>query len=513
MRLIDFATLARPGWKFDWHHRLTFDLLERCALEPDFPSVLVSMPPGSAKTETVAIIFPAWCIAHDPLKEKIISLSNAANLSQMACTNVQRILLQPQVAEHFPLEFDKCTQTEFTIVGSDGRPAMYAVPLGGSVTGARARILIYDDLVKSLEVALSEVQLSSINAEFSAVAETRILPGGKIVGIGTRWSLKDVHEQLLQRARNGGRPFIFLNLAATNDSGEASWLYDSRTNEHQYFEPYKALAKIPGQPYSFTRADYDGKRADLGNALFETLYQGNPTSQLDALFPADGWTMLEEGFNTDDIAFVITSWDTSTGKSSDYSANVTILVMNDGSVRVDDVWTGKPQFADLMGIIMHRYSMISQRYHHVPLLVIEDSSSGTQALQLLQTQAPDVPVYVAKAVKSKVIRAQGVTPLTRSGRVGVPKNAPWRQSFISHMAQFPVGRNDDVCDAFTHACKALLTKDEFHRVDNWQRTPGRLLSAEEQERALRREMEQEYLDGVAFGISVIDSELDEVDRG
>jgi hypothetical protein len=45
-------------------------------------------------------------------------------------------------------------------------------------------------LVKSLEVALSEVQLSSINAEFSAVAETRILPGGKIVGIGSSCHLR-----------------------------------------------------------------------------------------------------------------------------------------------------------------------------------------------------------------------------------------------------------------------------------------------------------------------------------
>jgi predicted phage terminase large subunit-like protein len=513
MRLIDFAQLARPGWRWDWHHVLTFDLLERCALEPDFPSVLVSMPPGSAKTETVAIIFPAWCIAHDPLREKIISLSNAANLSQMACTNVQRILLQPQVADHFPLEFDKATQTEFTVVGSDGRPAMYAVPLGGSVTGARARILIYDDLVKSLEVALSEVQLSSINAEFSAVAETRILPGGKIVGIGTRWSLKDVHEQLLQRARNGGRAVIFLNLAATNDDGQQSWMYDSRTNEYQYFPAYEALAKVPKQPYSFTRADYDGKRADLGNALFETLYQGNPTSQLDALFPADSWAVADDGVNSDQIAFVISAWDCSTGKSSDFSANVTILVMNDGSIRVDDVWTGKPKFADLMGIIMNRYSMIGQRYHHVPLLVIEDSSSGTPAIQLIQGQAPNIPLYVAKAVKSKVIRAQGVTPMTRSGRVAIPNGVPWRQKFISHMAQFPVGAHDDIADAFIHSILALLTKDEFQRIDGWRQTPGRLLSAEEQELQLRREMEEQYLDGVACGTFSIDSTLDEVDRG
>jgi predicted phage terminase large subunit-like protein len=502
MRLLDFAQLARPGWKWDWHHQLTFDLLERCALEPDFPSVLVSMPPGSAKTETVAIIFPAWCIAHDPLREKIISLSNAANLSQMACTNVQRILLQPQVAEHFPLQFDKATQTEFTVVGSDGRPAMYAVPLGGSVTGARARILIYDDLVKSLEVALSEVQLSSINAEFSAVAETRILPGGKIVGIGTRWSLKDVHEQLLQRARNGGRAVIFLNLAATNDDGQQSWLYDSRTNEYQYFPPYKALARIEKQPYSFTRADYNGKRADLGNALFETLYQGNPTSQLDALFPADAWPMVEDGYNSDQVNWVITAWDMSTGKGSDYSANVTLLAMADGAVRIEDVWRGKPQFADLLGIVMNRYSMFSQRCRHVPLLVIEDSSAGTQVLQLLKAQYPDVPILEAKAVKSKIIRAQGVTPLTRSGRVGIPKSAPWRQWFVSECAQFPVGRNDDAVDALVHGLKALLTKDEFNRTDDWQRTPGRLPSAQEQEQMIIEAVKEDVADHFISGFTV-----------
>jgi predicted phage terminase large subunit-like protein len=508
VKLIEFAQLARPGWKWDRYHELIFDLMERCTTDPAEPSLLLSTPPGAAKTECM-IILAAWLVAHAPLREHVISLSNAANLAQLACTNAQRILMLPQVAERFPLEFDKATQSEFTVAGGDGRPAMYSAPLGGSVTGARARVLLFDDLVKNLEVAFSETQLESIWAEFNAVAETRLLPGGKIVGIGTRWSLKDVHERLLTRAKNpSGRQFYYLNLAATND-GTQSWLLDTRTGERTYIEPYDTLAKVPGQPYSFTATDYEGKRADLGNALYETLYQGNPTSSLDAMFPVDCWTELEDGLNTSQIAYAITAWDMSTGKASDFSANVTILLMTDGSVRIEDAWRGKPTFADLPGIVMHRWTMLGKRYNCVPLLVIEDSSAGTQVLQIMQTSFPVVPVLAAKAVKSKQIRALGVTPLTRSGRVGIARSASWRSWFVSELAQFPAGANDDAADALIHALKALTSKDEFHRPE-FLLTPG----------SLQRPTENQLVDAIMTDIQngeyaspgAIDPELDRADN-
>jgi predicted phage terminase large subunit-like protein len=64
-------------------------------------------------------------------------------------------------------------------------------------------------------------------------------------------------------------------------------------------------------------------------------------------------------------------------------------------------------------------------------------------------------------VKAKIIRAEGVTPITTAGLVALPRDVPWRADFISEMANFPVGVHDDVTDAFCHAIKAFTTERDF----------------------------------------------------
>ena len=295
MRLLDFAQLARPQFKFDWFHELIFALLERCAeKDPEVENLLISLPPGSGKTELVMILFSAWLIAHNPLREHVIALSNADNLARMACANASRCLRQPDIAERFPLEFDKETESQFTVAGSDGRPAMYSASIMGQVTGARATALLYDDLVKNLEVAYSQPQLEKITDNFKAVAETRLVPGAPIVGIGTRWCLRDEHQYLIDHAlaNPGGRQITYLNLAAWN-KGEDSYILNTRTGEKKFFPPYKALARVPGQPYSFTPKQWQGKNVDLGPNLWSALCMGNPLATDAPFFPAESWAAYD----------------------------------------------------------------------------------------------------------------------------------------------------------------------------------------------------------------------------
>ena len=84
----------------------------------------------------------------------------------------------------------------------------------------------------------------------------------------------------------------------------------------------------------------------------------------------------------------------------------------------------------------------------------------------------------AKAVAAKIIRGEGVTPITTGGLVALPRDAEWRADFITELSNFPVGVHDDVCDAFFHAIKAFTTERDFKTPD-LRVIPGRWQSEED----------------------------------
>ena len=90
-----------------------------------------------------------------------------------------------------------------------------------------------------------------------------------------------------------------------------------------------------------------------------------------------------------------------------------------------------------------RHGLLMERYRTLPLLVVEDAGSGTQLIDTIRSRDAQIPLIAAKAVKAKIIRAEGVTPITTAGLVALPRDAPWRADFISEMANFPVGVHDD----------------------------------------------------------------------
>ena len=514
MRLRDFATMVRPQFSWDWYHLLLFDLLEKCANgDPEVPNLLISLMPGSGKTEVIMIIFAAWLIALDPQKANIVALSNADNLARMACSNVLRILENPEVEERFPLEFDKRTESSFTVSGNNGRPSMLAAGIMSQVTGSRAsKALLFDDLVKNLEVAYSQEQLEKIWQNFLAVAETRLLPGVPIIGIGTRWSLADVHGRLLDRAMTSplSRQFVYVNIAAWN-TGEDSYILDTRTGEKKFLPKYRAQAKVPGQPYSFTRLQLESKRADIGPNLWSALYMGNPIATDSQLFPPEAWTYYD-GINTDELDLVVSAWDfaSKTGSKNDFSANVVLGRSQRGKILVLDLFKTKVSFDQLPGLVLARWQSVAMQYKTIPCLVCEDASAGTQVIQLFQSSQPHVPLVVAKAVKSKVIRAEGVTPLTRGGVVSLPSRAPWLESFIANLASFPVGPqgSDDEVDALVHGLKAFLSGGDF-KATKFLVAPGRQQTEED----IINAAVQEIADNREVSFGSIDPILDSIDRG
>src|SRR5262245_28910572 len=161
----------------------------------------------------------------------------------------------------------------------------------------------------------------------------------------------------------------------------------------------------------------------------------------------------------DDLQLVVSAWDCAnkTGEKNDYSANVVVARLNSGGFVVLDVWKAKLNFAQLPEVVFERYCWFMDRYETLPLLCVEDAAAGTQLLDMIRNRWPDIPVVAAKPVKAKIIRVEGVTPITTGGLVALPRHAEWRGGFVAEFANFPCGPPDDGVEAFRHARDKITT--------------------------------------------------------
>ena len=465
MRLLDFIKHVKPSYEPDWFHLAIIAELERVARgETD---LLVSTPPGHGKTELIGILFPAWLVAEDP-STHIISLANSDSLSRMAAANILRIVQSPQFQELCPLELDKATEQTFLVSGYDGRPTLHSAGISGQVTGHRAKFLLFDDLIRNLADSYSDTVRERVWSNFNSAAETRLLPGSRIVGISTRWHLDDVHGKLLKRAQESedARQFRYLNLAATNN-GTQSYLLDTRGGDRSFYPPYPSLATKAGKPYSFSPDALKSKVADLGPMIFEALYQGNPISTEAQMFPPEVWGKVES-IDTGEYTMIVTAWDTASKEkaSSDPSANVVVGRRRSGDFVVLDHVEFKLPFDKLLAVVLERDRSLAEHFGMLPLLVIEDASSGMALLDVIRSQFPTVPLLASKPIKSKIVRAEAVTPFTTARSVKLLK-ADWNGQFIADLGNFPASERDHSVDAFTMAMRCFTGTGSDFKKPEW----------------------------------------------
>ena len=419
MRFIETAPKLDPTFCVDWYTNLLAEEAERFILGEQ--SNIAALPPGAGKTQFL-ILLCAYILLLRP-KAHIILLCNTARLAHMMNRNVLRVLLSPEAQKINPLRFSKQTESEFVIEGNDGRPSLIAGGVDTAVTGQRADYLIVDDPIKDLMQSLSG-ESDTIWENLNSVGETRLLPEGVMWVSATRWAVSDPSGRLMRRARENrlARQFRYVNLACWNPKGNDSFIFDTRTNERTAIKPYPSLASLKGMPFSFTRKQYESKRANLGPIRFSALYMGEPVSEEAQLFPPRCWTYMDS-LVTDDYSLICTSWDTSSG-GADPSANVVVGRRHDGGFTVLDVWEERLKFSALLPTILERYRRLYVQFKTLPLLAVEDASSGREILDIVRTQFPGLPFVASKPIGSKFVRGEATTPYTAAGSVSLLRNQP-----------------------------------------------------------------------------------------
>ena len=419
-------------------------------------------PPGLGKSLTLERV-AALLIAENPCVHVGV-ISYADDIATRCSRAVKDILQHPWVAERFPgLDFAVTNETGWTMKAPEQDGRLTCVPRGilSSITGHRFDFTLIDDPVKNWADAWSEkIQQRTYDNYISSVV-TRSSVFGKQVLIQTRWHARDLSGMVIDLAKENPKApqWRVLCLAATNDDlgdgkGKDSYIYDTATGEYQYLDAYRSVF-----PKLFPREWLDERRATVGEAVWNALYMGSPMPGEQQLFPPECWKPLEN-LNTDDILHIVSAWDLSAGKH-DLSANVVLAAMATGGYTVLDVFARKLSFNQLPQIISERHDMVTAKYRCRPLLIIEDASAGTQAIDVLRVRRPDIPLIPVLPIKSKQERGLSVSHFVNAGMVQLAPG-DWHDDFVNELASFPGGgRFDDRADAYIHAQRAFISDREM----------------------------------------------------
>lgn len=183
------------------HHALLCDELQDVA-EGRTPNLMILMPPGSAKSTYVDVVFVPWFMARFPRRNVIVA-SYAANIARKQGRRARQLLRSKAFRNLFPeAELSAASSAADEWALSSGGEYMAGGLLGG-LTGNRAALGIIDDPIAGREEAESETIREKTWDAYIDDFCSRLIPGSPQVMILTRWHEDDPAGRILPERWNG----------------------------------------------------------------------------------------------------------------------------------------------------------------------------------------------------------------------------------------------------------------------------------------------------------------------
>lgn len=427
--ILGFATSVYPGFKIGPHHRKLAKIFED-VISGTKKRVIINIAPRHGKSEFSSYLFPAYFLGKFPEK-KIIMGTHTAGLSEDFGRRVRNLIESEEYNEIFPnteiAEDQKAAGKWSTAAGGQ----YYAAGVGGALAGRGADLFVIDDPHSEQDVKTnSRLAFDTAWSWFQTGPLQRLMPGGAIIVIMTRWSLLDLTGKLIdyQTKNPEAEPWEIVELPAILPSGKPLW-------PEQW--PIEALEK--------TKASLDPK-------YWNAQYMQQPTSDNSAIISRKHWRI----WTRDDpptCEYIIQSWDTAfeTKNNSDFSACTTWGVFyneeegDSPQVILLDAFKDRMAFPELKQIALKHY-----KEWEPDAFIVEKKAAGAPLIQELRNMGIPVQEFSPSRGNDKMVRLNAVADLFSSGKIWAP-DTRWAREVIEEVASFPVGEHDDFVDTTSQA--------------------------------------------------------------
>ena len=431
------------------HHKQVAKQFEKLSVNRG-SRIIVNMPPRHTKSEFASYLLPAWLIGKNPAL-KIIQTTHTAELAVRFGRKVRNLMELEVYKQIFPdvdLKADSKAAGRWE-TGQGGE--YYAAGVGGAITGRGADLLIIDD-PHSEQDALSETAMEHAYEWYTSGPRQRLQPGGSIVVVMTRWSLKDLTGKLIRAQASDvmSDQWDIVEFPAILPSGNLLW------------------------PEFWKKDELLRVKASLSLSKWNAQWQQNPVAEEGAIIKKEWWNKWEKE-SIPPVSYIMQSYDTAFSKkeTADYSAITTwgVFQPTEGgpdNIILMDAKRGRWDFPELKETALEEYN-----YWEPDMVLIEAKATGTPLTDELRRIGIPVVNYTPSRGNDKHTRMHMVAPMFESGRVWAPDKR-FSEDVIDECAAFPNGDHDDFCDSMTMALiryrkggfVSLDTDEEDEEVSN-----------------------------------------------
>lgn len=460
--LLGFAHYTYPGFKEGAHHRKLASIFED-VITGKKRRVIINIAPRMGKSEFSSYLFPAYFLGKFPNK-KIIMGTHTASLSEdfgrriknlIGTEDYQTVFSATQVSD------DQKAAGKWS-TGAGGQ--YYAVGVGGSIAGRGADLFIIDDPHSEQDMKSgTRTPFDAAWTWFQSGPLQRLMPGGAIIVIMTRWSQIDLTGMLISHQ-------------IKNPDADQWEIVELPAILHENTPEEKSL-----WPEQWPLDQLQAKRAGMDPRFWQAQYMQNPTSEVAAVIKRDMWQIWPSD-KPPTCEYIIQSWDTAheTKTTSDYSACTTWGVFfneednNNAHIILLDAIKGRWAFPELK----KRASEYYQEWEPDACL-IEKKAAGAPLIQELRAMGIPISEFSPSRGKSgssndKIVRLNAVSDMFSSGRVWIP-DTRWAREVVEEVAAFPAGEHDDYVDTCTQALMRVrqggfirLPSDEPEEPKQWR---------------------------------------------
>ncbi len=374
----------------------------------------------------------------------IACASYALSRAAANARDAKAIMAEPIFREIFPhasmLGFRTGVQRadEFTTPAGE----LYAVGVGGPLTGKSVHVGLIDDPTKDALEALSQTTQDGLESWYDAVFTTRLQQRSGQVIMGTPWSAHDliarVHDKHVGKASYRRLQFVALN-------------YPDEVG----YNPDQPVG--PLVPALHTEEKLREIMATMAASWWAAMYQQAPLAALGAIFNPDGVRYYRRADLPPHFIKVVLSVDAAfkDKKSSDYVAAGVWGKTVDGRVWLLAMRREKLSFTRTAAAIVD----LKRAHKQVGRVLIEDAANGPALIDQLSAHIPGIVGVPPSG--SKESRASAVSWVWENGQVMLPHpdDMPAIKPIVSEIIGFPDTRNDDAVDCMVLALQDLCLRD------------------------------------------------------
>jgi predicted phage terminase large subunit-like protein len=425
------------------HHRLLLEALER-TMNRKHGRLMVFMPPGSAKSTYCSVVGPTYLMGTRP-DRRIILASYGSDLAKRHGRRARQIAASPDYRALFGTSVSTSTSAADEWALDNGSEYLAGGILSG-ITGNRAHALFLDDPVKGRAEANSDTISDRTWESYNDDLLTRLMPGGCVVLVQTRWAANDVAGRILPADYDGrsgmvrctdGMDWEVLNLPAECERdddplgrkiGEYLW---PEWFDEEHWKIFKSRPRTWASLYQQRPSVTEG---DLFKPEMLKTVDAIPAGRID-------WVRAWDLASTEDPL-------------ADATAGPKLGRLGDGRYIIADLQ--HMHFGpDKRDAAIVNTAEADGRQVKISIPQDPGQAGKTQVLYLTR-QLPGYRVTSSPESGDKVTRAEPFAAQVNVGNVLILR-APWNEVLRNELRYFPTkGVHDDIVDGLSRAFAELI---------------------------------------------------------